>query len=77
MNNWKNDLDEFKRNNSWEINKLKGVDVCHYIIDNYQPKIVETIKWHIEDYALTDSGSDYDRGWNDAMQLILNYYEEK
>lgn len=41
--NIKDDLKRFFKQNSWEINKLKGVGVYHYINDNFKPSLPTTI----------------------------------
>lgn len=45
------DLQDFYEKNKWKINKLKGVDVYHYIEDNFKPSLPTTISWHIESLA--------------------------
>ena len=72
----KEDLKWFFKQNSWEINKLKGLDVFHYIEDNFKPSIDKTISWHIENQELEGIKNEYDQGWYDCLKMVERYFSE-
>lgn len=70
------DLKLFFEQHSWEISKLKGVDVYYYIEDNFKPILPTSISWHIESQELQGIENDYDQGWYDCLKMIARYYED-
>ena len=74
--NWNKDLHTFAKQNSWEINKLKGMDVVHHILDNFEPSLPSYVSWHLENAELQGAENEYDQGWYDALNMIKRYFEE-
>ena len=75
--NWNKDLEIFSKQDSWEINKLKGSDVVQHILDNFKPSLPPYVSWHIENAELSGVESEYDKGWYDALLTIQRYFEDE
>lgn len=71
----KDDLKWFFKQNSWELNKLKGDEVFYYIEDNFKPSLPTMIAWHIESQELQGVDNEYDKGWYDCLQMVAKYYD--
>mgnify|MGYP006936094793 CR=1 FL=1 len=74
---WNKDLLTFAKQESWEINKLKGMDVVHYILDNYKSSLPPYVAWHLENAELSGIDCEYDKGWYDALKMIECYFEDE
>lgn len=72
----KDDLKWFFKQNSWELNKLKGGEVFYYIEDNFKPSLPTTIAWYIESQNLQGINNEYDKGWYDCLQMVAEYFSE-
>lgn len=70
------DLKLFFEQHSLELNKLKGIEVYHYIENNFKPSLPTSISWHIESQELQGIENEYDQGWYDCLKMIARYFEE-
>lgn len=75
--NWQKDLELFSKQDSWEINKLKGMDVTYYLLENFNPSLPSYVAWHIENCELSGIENEYDKGWYDALVMIKKYFESE
>ena len=70
------DLKLFFEQHSLELNKLKGIEVYHYIENNFKHSLPTSISWHIESQELQGIENEYDQGWYDCLKMIARYFEE-
>ena len=75
--NWQKDLEMFSKQDSLEINKLKGTDVTYYLLENFNPSLPSYVSWHIENCELSGIKNKYDKGWYDALVMIKKYFESE
>lgn len=74
--NIKEGLKLFFEQHSLGLSKLKGIDVYHYIKNNFKPSLPTSISWHIESQELQGIENEYDQGWYDCLKMIARYFEE-
>ena len=75
--NWQKELEMFSKQDSLEINKLKGIDVTYYLSENFKPSLPSYVSWHIENCELSGIKNEYDKGWYDALVMIKKYFESE